>query len=44
MHKMAVFLETIFSDKFSWMKKLYLIQILLKIVPKCPIDNNPALV
>ena len=44
-HKMATFLQTIFSDAFSWMKSfVFFIKISLKFVPKGPIDNNPALV
>ena len=43
--KMAVILQTIFSDAFMWMKSFcILIKISQNFVPKGPIDNNPALV
>ena len=41
---MAAISQMIFSDAFSWMKIFILIKILLKFVPKGPIDINPALV
>ena len=43
---MAAIPQTVFSDTFSWMKKviLILINILLKFVPKDQIDNIPALI
>ena len=43
--KMAAISQTILSDAFFVNEKFYiLIKIPLKFVPKCPIDNNPALV
>ena len=36
---MAAISQAMFSDAFSWMKS-----IVLKFVPKGPIDNNPAFV
>ena len=43
--KMAAFLQTIFSDAFSWMKSFFiLIKISLKFVPKDLTNNNKALV
>ena len=32
-----------FSNAFSWMKRVFFIQILLKFVPKGPIDNKSAM-
>ena len=43
--KMAAISQTIFSDAFSWMKNIWiLITISLNFVPKCSINNIPALV
>ena len=43
--KMAVILQTTFSNAFSWMEMLeFHIKFSLKVVPKDPIDNKSALV
>ena len=43
--KMAAISQAIYSDAFLWMKRFcILIKISPKLVPKGPIDNNPALV
>ena len=39
---MAAISHKIISDTFSWKKSVVLTKILLKLVPKGPIDNNPA--
>ena len=41
---MAAISKTIFSDVFSLMKSAYLIKILLKFLPKGPVDDDPSLV
>ena len=41
-HKMAAIFQTTFSNSFSWMK--IWISVLLKFIPKGPINNIPALV
>ena len=43
--KMAVISQTIFLDAVSWMEIFCILnKISLKLVPRGPIDNNPALV
>ena len=45
MDKMAAFLQTIFSDTFSWMKSFFILtKISLYFVLKSPTDNIQALV
>ena len=40
---MAVISHTMFSDAFFNEKFCILIKISLEFIPKCPLDNNPAL-